>query len=744
MAGYDPENFAFQQAVSFVNHTAKSIFLTGKAGTGKTTFLRYIRQHSYKNMAVVAPTGVAAINAGGTTLHSLFQLPFGLYLHDYELAWNENDSHIYNRSRLLGQLRYSQDRRQLLQELELLIIDEVSMLRADMLDAIDTILRSVRRSSLPYGGVQVLFIGDLFQLPPVTKQQEMALLQRYYKSPFFFEAKAIQQAPPVLLELKKIYRQNDQGFIHLLNSIRDNCCSAAQLEALNKRYIPEFSPAEGETYITLTSHNHLADTINQRELSKLNGKEYTFEAAITGDFSSHSFPTDNRLILKEGAQIMFIKNDKGDERRYYNGKIGAIHYISKDGTSIKVKFAQEDEPLEIEKEKWDNIRYSYDREEDKINEETLGTFSQYPIRLAWAVTIHKSQGLTFERAIIDAGKSFAPGQVYVALSRLTTINGLVLSSPISEASIKTDVYVLEFSRGLLEANRIAQVLQDEQRRFLEQTLLLTFNFDALGRQTQELRQHAPQKHTADTLLAQQALAPLSHTCAQLLPVAEKFRSWLIKQLGAVEIDYEQVHHRTEKAAAWFQKEIEDQLIAKLATQFELWSATKKNKTFAQKVNDLLMYYKRKQEQIGHSVKITEALHNKTALEDILQSVSESKRITVASPSIGVPTPTKVPVKKGDSMKTSLSLFKQGKSIKEIAQERALTENTILSHLTSFVGSELDAGDLIPKERLDKLLEHLEKTDERSHSMIKNQLKDAYSYEEIRIGLKQLESKKGSS
>ncbi|WP_028295773.1 helix-turn-helix domain-containing protein [Olivibacter sitiensis] len=731
---YDPDNHAFQQAVSFVNHTARSIFLTGKAGTGKTTFLKYIRQHSHKNMVIVAPTGVAAINAGGTTLHALFQLPFGLYLHDYELAWNESDNHIYNRRRLLGQLRFSQERRQLLQELELLIIDEVSMLRADALDAVDAILRSIRRSALPYGGVQVLFIGDLFQLPPVTKHHEMALMQRYYQSPFFFEALAVKQSPPIMLQLDKIYRQSDLTFIELLNNVRDNCCTREQLNLLNQRHIPSFVPTKGESYITLTSHNRLADAINQRELDKLPDKEYKFEAEIKGEFSNLTFPTESTLILKKGAQVMFIKNDKGEERRYYNGKIGTITDISRDG-KIQVRFEGEEGGIEVEREKWENIRYSYDQQEDKIESETLGIFSQYPIRLAWAVTIHKSQGLTFDRAIIDAGRSFAPGQVYVALSRLTNMEGLVLSSPITSISIKSDQQVLAFSKQFLQKEQVDDLLQTEQKYFLARNLLETFSFSKLCREAQELLQGAPQKLAVDRKLAQEALAPLARHCAEMLQVGDKFKTWLGKRFEHDNIDYDEIHERTLKAVGWFKEEIDRQLIRPFTEQSKLWASTKKNKAFSKKINSLLISLKRKEAQIKHSTSITEALSSGKNLSSVLQDAAETKRVIVPIDEIGISTTS---AKKGDSKQISLTLFKEGKTIQEIAKERGFAESTIMSHLIGFLGTELEGKDLIPADRLEKLLTELKAfSAEQSLSAIKNQLHDEYSYDELRIAMKTL-------
>ncbi|MGI8633811.1 MAG: ATP-dependent DNA helicase, partial [Segetibacter sp.] len=445
----DASNTIFQKAVAFVNQTNKHLFLTGKAGTGKTTFLKYIKNNTFKKMAVVAPTGVAAINAGGVTIHSFFQLPFGPFLPSDKGVWGEFSGEINNRNSLLKNLRLQRSKRQVIKELDLLIIDEISMVRADLLDAVDTVMRHVRKQPLiPFGGVQMVYIGDLFQLPPVAKSEEWEILQQYYKSPFFFDAQVLQYVSPPFIELKKIYRQKDDVFINILNNIRNNCCTAYDLEVLHQHYHPEFSPRKAENYITLCSHNYKADEINQRELNKLPGKLYTYDAKITGEFYERSYPAEKQLQLKQGAQIMFIKNDKGEVRKFYNGKIGTVTRIERE--KIAVTFPNEKEELEIEQEKWQNVRYDYNKENDALEEEELGTFTQYPIRLAWAITIHKSQGLTFEKAIIDAGASFAAGQVYVSLSRLTSLQGLVLKSRILPNCISTDRRVVDFVKQEIE------------------------------------------------------------------------------------------------------------------------------------------------------------------------------------------------------------------------------------------------------------------------------------------------------
>src|SRR6478609_829528 len=415
----DDHNPIFKIASDFIQHTNRSVFLTGKAGSGKTTFLKHIISNTRKNGVVVAPTGVAAINAGGVTMHSFFQLPFGPYIPGMQKRFNGVE--VSDSYSLFKNIRFSADKRELIRELELLVIDEVSMVRCDMLDAMDAILRYFRKSDQPFGGVQVLYIGDMYQLPPVAKNEEWELLRDFYESPFFFHSQAVLNSPPLYIELKKIYRQSDQQFIELLNRIRNNEAQREDLQLLNKKFDNQFNPAAGENYITLCTHNYKADSVNAAELAKLKGTVHRFRGSITGEFSDKALPTEMELQLKEGAQIIFIKNDSDPLKRYYNGKLAIVKSLGED--EIRVKFPDSGQELTIERETWRNVRYAYDREKESVEEEEIGSFSQFPIRLAWAITIHKSQGLTFQKAIIDAGASFTAGQVYVALSRCTSLEG---------------------------------------------------------------------------------------------------------------------------------------------------------------------------------------------------------------------------------------------------------------------------------------------------------------------------------
>lgn len=467
-----------ETAAKFVNQTDRHIFLTGKAGTGKTTFLKRIKSEAKKESVIVAPTGIAAINAGGTTIHSFFQLPFGAFVpRDYSNHLFAPDAKIHTPSTLLKDQRIHQKKRKLMQALELLIIDEVSMLRADILDAIDVVLRKVRRKMyLPFGGVQLLFIGDLLQLPPVIRPQEWNILGQFYKSGFFFNAQCLEEDPPVYIELEKIYRQKDADFIRILNHLRNDQLTQEDLEVLNKSYQPDFE-TEGKEYIYLTTHNQKADKINKSRLDKLDTKAFTFKAHIEGDFKAFNYPIELELTLKEGAQVMFIKNDPSGEQRFFNGKIGKVCFLSE--KEIMVKF-DNGSVVEVSRYLWENIRYVYNEEKGEVQEEVIGTFEHYPLKLAWAITVHKSQGLTFEKAILDLGHTFAPGQAYVALSRLTGLEGLVLDQPINPKMVQVDERVQNFVAKQPPKTQLPQLFEKAHERFHQKALLSAFEFQKLS------------------------------------------------------------------------------------------------------------------------------------------------------------------------------------------------------------------------------------------------------------------------
>ncbi|WP_286842898.1 MULTISPECIES: helix-turn-helix domain-containing protein [Sphingobacterium] len=733
----DRENTAFMQAVAFVNQTNQNIFITGKAGTGKTTFLKYIREHSYKKMAITAPTGVAAMNAGGTTLHSLFWLPFGTFIEDYELRWDEQDSHIYNKSRLFSTIKLTKQRRAILQELELLVIDEVSMVRADTLDAINVILQSVRRDMRPFGGLQVLFIGDLYQLPPVVKDAEWNVLRDHYSSVFFFNAKILRDNPLVMLELNKIYRQQDEGFISILNAIRNNQCTSDMLTTLNGYYQQDFVPNEEDQYITLTSHNRNADEINGAKLASLSGKMLNLKAVVKDDFAQGSYPAEETLSLKIGAQVMFIRNDSGDERKYYNGKIGTVKDIDTVQGTVTVTFPDGSESVTVKRETWENIRYNYDKGQDQIKEEILGTFSQFPLRLAWAITIHKSQGLTFQKAIIDAGTSFAAGQVYVALSRLTSLDGLVLKSIIPSYAIRTDYQVVEFAQRAQGQADVNEILEQCQRNYLGQILMHGFRWDGLLAETSELLKSLEERNIdgkEQAILFFQQLVKHLQTQEK---VAHKFIVVLYDLLRDKNaIDYDVICERSTAAVNWFLPKMDVDLIEALTKHIEEYQIRKRTKKYIDELKALLLDYKRKREQLQHCLLIADTLSKRedfqTAMLDVAASVKTKEKDELAAQNADEEGPKKL-----DTKEVSLEMFKDGMSIADIAVKRGMVAGTIYGHLINFVGAEVEATELIAQEKLDRILGVIRANPDKSSSELKMLLGADIDYPDIKIGQKVL-------
>lgn len=538
-------NHELRLARDYIHQTDRHIFLTGKAGTGKTTFLHSIKRNSAKGLIVTAPTGVAAINAGGVTLHSFFQLPFSPFVPGSEARES-------NRARLQ---RFSKEKRRIIQGLNLLVIDEISMVRADVLDAVDVVLRRHRRDNRPFGGVQLLMIGDLHQLSPVAVREEWQLLSEHYESPYFFSSHALSEVELITIELKHVYRQTDEEFIRLLNCVRENRLDTRSTAELNRRYIPDFTPKEDEGYITLTTHNATADNINRNRLRALQKNEKCFNAEITGDFPEYSFPTHAALRLKEGAQVMFLRNDPSVNKRYFNGKIGRIKKLS--GSTILVKCPDDHDVIEVEPVEWENIKYTVNPESKAIEEEIIGKFKQYPLKLAWAITIHKSQGLTFDKAVIDVRAAFAHGQVYVALSRCRTLEGLVLSTPIPTHGVEIAGDIVRFDseagQGPPPGNRLLEAKIDYQRRLL----LDCFDFrrlqDHLNRLAGLYMSHARVVRidgAADIVRLRQA-------CEEtILAVGEKFKRQLqgIFTDGTLPETEPYVLERLGKASKWFQEQ----------------------------------------------------------------------------------------------------------------------------------------------------------------------------------------------
>lgn len=533
-------------AEQYLNTTGMSVFLTGKAGTGKTTFLhRFVRTTS-KRCVVLAPTGVAAINAGGVTIHSFFLLPLCPYLPEVKDLVTEYQ--MPNKTKHL-----SKDKLRLIRMIDLLVIDEISMVRADLLDAVDATLRRVRRNSRPFGGVQLLMVGDLMQLPPVVTDDEKPFMDMVYPSPFFFHSKALQRMDYATIELHSIFRQQDSHFVDLLNNIRENRLDANTLRTLNSRYQPSFDPPDNEGYIRLTTHNHQADSVNNRKLAALPGRAIRLTATVAGNFPATSYPTAEQLVLKKGTQVMFVKNDNAG--KWYNGKIATVEgYDPDEGVKVVDK---EGNRLAVGRERWENIKY--ETSENGIKQSVEGTFEQYPLKLAWAITIHKSQGLTFDHVVIDAANAFTFGQVYVALSRCRSLEGIVLASPLSANCAFDNDDLLDFNKSIPNVGLLNQKLQQCQAEYYLRLLLELFDCTAIQLSAEELN-GTYQQHLRKLFPkgADKMSELCSHAVADLADVGERFRKQLaaiFAQNGNSQND-SHLNDRIAKGQAYFSEQLE--------------------------------------------------------------------------------------------------------------------------------------------------------------------------------------------
>lgn len=653
----EDRNFEVELARFIVEKTRRSLFLTGKAGTGKTTFLRDITRHTKKKHIVLAPTGVAAVNAGAMTIHSFFQFGLGAYVPG--VVAPQTGYHI------------RQAKLDLIRNLDLIIIDEISMVRADLLDHIDAELRRIRRSYLPFGGVQLLMIGDLQQLPPIAHGEEEMILRQHYKSLYFFDCKALQNLEYSCIELKNVYRQNDSHFVDILNRARIGRLTPEDIDELNARYQPRFMPRPEDNYIRLVTHNRMVQNVNEGEMTKLDGDEYAFDAKVTGTFPPESFPTAERLVLKKGAQVMFIKNDP--DKRFINGTLGEVCYLWKD--KIKVRIADTGVTIDVEPMEWENIRYQLEETDKTVKSTTIGKFKQYPVRPAWAITIHKSQGLTFDRAIIDARAAFSPGQAYVALSRCRSLEGIVLSSPLRASAFMTDTTIDDFLQSRLA----------DARALASEVSFVPFDYDR--------SKDKPEPKIGNKVASRPSVG-IGGTEGISTKLVAALKSWRL----------EKAHELNVPAFYIFSNKVLDNIAAYLPhTQEELLEVPGIGPAKAEGYGAAILKIVQENCDGTSAVRSPKANEQETAALDkfrqstpeaaptIPQTKQESKAANADAP--------KIP-----SQQISFDMFRSGKTVEEIAAERGMSPSTIETHLCKYVESgDIDVRKIVPEDTIAKVL-----------------------------------------
>lgn len=742
--------------LQFINQTQKSIFLTGKAGTGKTTLLREIIATTHKNTVVVAPTGIAALNAGGVTIHSMFQLPFSAFIPSYDVSAQFTETVKFeNKESLRRHFKMNNVKRNVIKNMELLVIDEVSMLRADLLDAVDFMMQTVRRNTHPFGGVQVLFIGDLLQLPPVIRDEEWRTLKNYYRGKFFFHSHVLQTYPPIYIELSKIYRQTDDAFISVLNNLRNNQITPEDIAILNQYVKPDFDFKENKGYITLTTHNAKADSINSQSINDLDGKEYIYTPFVVGDFPEKIFPVEEELKLKVGAQIMFVKNDLSFEKRYFNGKMGVIKSLSEE--EIFVHFPEENMTLEVEKYEWKNIRYKVNEQTKDIEEEVLGTFAHYPIKLAWAITVHKSQGLTFDKAALDVSQVFLPGQAYVALSRLRSLNGLILLSPMQMNGISNDQDVMDYALNRATEQDLKNSLHFETKNFIHNYLVNSFNWGELA---QEWRNHrfsynenaAGSEKTKHAVWAHKRMEIME----QFLDPSQKFISQLNKIFIKETVDLFFVKERVEAAYDYFFKPM-DKLVDDLIYKMAEIQKFKKVKEFYEELNFLedlqtkavlrLMKAKLLIEVVVAGEAISKEKLSSPNIKNYKTNKAERIREELKTTNTDI-FRTEEPVVRYKSAKAEKNELKTAKkttveetydlwmeknSVEDIARMRKLNVQTIEGHLIRLIqAKKIEITDVLPYDKILALREAFQFYQEESLSPLKEKYGDEFTWDELKM------------
>lgn len=739
--------------LKFVNQTNRSVFLTGKAGTGKTTLLKKIIETTHKNVVVVAPTGIAALNAGGVTIHSMFQLPFGGFVPD-TIFQNDfsNNIKFENKNTLRPTMKMSGIKKSVIQNMELLIIDEVSMLRPDVLDAMDFVLQSVRKKRIPFGGVQVLFIGDLLQLPPVVSEEEWHVLRNYYGGKFFFHSHVVQQNPPLYLELSKIFRQDDDTFIQLLDSLRNNTISTSQRDELNKYVQPNFDAKKQEGYIMLTTHNHKVNSINKEALSDLVGTEVVLRADIIDDFPDKIFPIESDLKLKKGAQVMFVKNDSSADKNFFNGKMGIVKSVSKN--EVLVEFPEEKKVIEVERYEWKNIRYSVNGTSKEIEEEVLGTFTQFPLKLAWAITVHKSQGLTFDKAAIDVSQVFMPGQAYVALSRLRSLKGLILLSPLNMNGFSNDKEVMQYAENKCSDEKLAHELQLDTQNFLYKSLITTFDW---GNLLQEWRNHL-YSYKNDESRSPQSLHALwakrqFDALDAIVPLAQKFNSQLHSIFKHPKVDLDYLQERFTAAYNYFMPVL-DQMVYDLLFKMEEVVRLKKAKGFYTELVELENTQVKTVLSLMKAQKLIVVVlsgqligkENLTSYEiktykgTILQAVKEDfkeQKGTLIEENFDEnrysKTTSDKKIPKKSTVDETYELWLENNSIEAIAIARKLTKQTIGGHVAKLIESQkIQITDVLPSLLIEKLEKAFTGYEEESLNPLKEKYGAEFSWDELKM------------
>ena len=702
------ENTQLHLLEEYVLYTNKNIFLTGKAGTGKTTFLKNILPKLQKNYVILAPTGVAAINAGGMTIHSFFQLPLSSFVPSNDAV----DMNIAINRRTLGSFfRHNADKIKLIRELEIIIVDEISMVRCDMMDVIDFVLRHVRRNNLPFGGVQLLMIGDLYQLPPIVKENAWEILRNYYENIYFYNAQVWKEIDYLTFALTKVYRQTDEAFLNILNSLRDGNINADILATLNERYIPNFNPSSTEKYITLTTHVAKAEAINMNNLEALDTKSKTYDAEIKGQFSESSYPNPTKLTLKVGAQVMFIKNS-GDGA-YYNGLIGNVKELKEEMMVVSTEKGD----INVFQDKWKNMSYSLGEEDFKIKEEELGSFSQFPLKLAWAVTVHKSQGLTFDKLIVDLEDSFAAGQIYVALSRCRSLDGLVFKSKISPNKVLTDNEVITYYKTENEKIIDFESTLIEAKKQYEKVLIKKyFNFQKLVITCETWQEYIDEMSNTFKGKAINISVEIHKELTALIEVQTKFESNLDK-IFSHHANQEALYDLCKRAAKYFTDNL-NVIASTLSEHIEQLSVVKKTKSYLKQTDFLLSALIHKAKSFNEL-----KIDDKPVIEFQFQ-----------------PTDKKEKNKRVNTFEVTLKLFKEGKSIEEIATIRELVVSTIESHLAKFVNEGvLDISEVINEERFKKLEPYFELIPDNLTEH-KSQIPFETTYSELRL-MRNYKSKK---